>query len=257
MDKQKNISLAVAVILILGIGYFIYKDLGSSGPGTMATTTLDGSGIVSDDNPSVSGELPNPDAVVPNLDRKFVIPDTFSKEIIQNTMVQYNGIITSLKADPTLRNEWLQLAILRKAVEDYKGAEEIWLYVILKWPLDHVAFGNLGNLYLDFLVDNNKAEEYLLQAIEKSPVTLQYTENLYNLYMHRQKNPEKAISLLSTMRQNFLEQVYFPLKMAEHYRDTGDVKNAKQFFEVSRDLAKTQQQQNVIDYAETELAKLK
>lgn len=256
--KQTIISLVIAVILVIAVGYFIRQDLGNAKNIDIKaeTQTEEEVAVAGADNVD-EGKLPNADAPVPDLDREFSIPDIYGREIIENSAAQYNALTEALKKDPTLRNEWLQLALLRNAVQDYEGAEEIWIYETLRWPLDHVAYGNLGNLYLDFIQNYEKAEKNLVLALERNPSALQYTENLYNLYVHRLGQPEKALRVLLELIKTLPDEVFFPLKTAEHYRDTGKVESAKEFFTLSKTVALKKGQQNVIDYADAELAKLK
>jgi len=73
---------------------------------------------------------------------------------------QYAEVKTVLNKDKNDFNAWLSLAVLYKIGGDYRGAEAIWLYATKAWPQSPVPFGNLGDLYQNFLNDPVKAKYY-------------------------------------------------------------------------------------------------
>jgi len=265
MKKDTVISIIATAILAVLLGYFIFSDLRNSDDtkareGNMSTTTSEEiTGDVQNENilsDEVVGELPK--APIPSLEREFVIPDgIYSDEIVENTMAQYNELVSVLNQNPELRDEWLQLALLYKAVEDYEGTEEVWIYVSRVWLLDHVAYGNLGDLYMNYLEDFSKAEEYLISALDRKSDSPQYVDNLYILYRFKQNDPDKALDLLLQGVNQLPNEIYFTIRAAEHYRDTEDFGNAKMFFERVVVLAKEQGLREFEKYANDELAKLK
>ena len=75
-------------------------------------------------------------------------------------------LVAQLKADTTRVDLWLKLGIHRKIAEDYEGAAQAWEYVALTAPGDlrTIAYGNLADLYQNFLKDPAKAKFYADQA---------------------------------------------------------------------------------------------
>jgi tetratricopeptide (TPR) repeat protein len=257
MSKQMMMYIVVAVVLLAGIGYFIFNDLKYSeiNVENNSTTTPE---IVTKSISKIDDIYNDgiPEEIIPDLDREFIVPDVYSEEIRQNTIEQYDTMASALKEDPNLRDEWLQLALLRKAVEDYLGAEEIWIFMTKVWTLDHVAFGNLGDLYLNHLVDLDKAEENFILAAEKQPNIIQNIQNLYEFFRYRRNNPDQALSILIQGYQLFPKEIYYPIRIAEHYRDAQDIANTKKYFEQALKLATTPETSDLKAYIEEELNKL-
>ena len=266
MMKQTIISIVIILVLLTSLGYFMVNSFGESNntvseDDSTSTTTTDGSSNLGNINPE---EIDNsdtpvtqlPKAPIPALNREFVVPEILAEEFRIQILNQHNSIIATLKENPELRGDWLQLALLRKSVEDYVGAEEIWLYMTKVWNLDHVAFGNLGNLYSSELPDIDKALSYFVQALEKRPDNLNYYNNIYNIFRFRLEDNARAISLLEQGEDLLPDEIYFPKKQAEHYRDTGDVENAKKFFQRTLNLAQELSLLDIENYAREELEKI-
>jgi tetratricopeptide (TPR) repeat protein len=256
-NKGTIISTAITLTLLGVLGYFIFTDLDSpvsdSNPRKSASTSQSSlrGGISSEDT-----IVEIPEEIIPNLNRKFIVPEIYSEEIKNNTIKQHNEMISRLREDPGLRNEWLQLALLRKGADDYKGAEEIWLFMTNVWTLDHVAFTNLGNLYFTDLVDLKKAEEYMKMAVELRPDQLQVIQNFYEFLRFKKQAPQEAINLLLQVYSLFSDEVYYPIRIGEFYRDTEDRINAKKYFEEALLLAQKPEFSDLKKYVEEELEKL-
>jgi tetratricopeptide (TPR) repeat protein len=256
-NNKNLISILVGVALLAGLGYFVYSDLDSGSSGENATTTPETTATTTPEKVTDEVKYELPKAPIPSLDRPFSVPNEYSAEIKANTMKQYESLVTALKANPELRNEWLQLALLRKTAGDLAGAEQVWIYVSKVWPLDHVAFGNLADLYTNYYKEYKKGEEYYIYALAKMPNNLQYYENLYNIYKFNLKDPKTALELMISGYKDLPTTIYFPVRIAEHYRDAGDPANAKKYFEEALVLAEKQKAIDIGNYIKTELAKLK
>jgi len=260
MNKQTILPILLLIILLGALGYFIYNDLTNIGkaPDNEENTSTTTSDTITDGENRVDASFGEeiPEEIIPGLDREFTVPEIYSEEIKNNTMEQYQTIVSALKEDPALRGEWLQLALFRNSIEDYKGAEEIWLFMTQVWSFDHVAYGNLGNLYYTNLLDIEKSKDFYVQAIEKNPAYLNYYDNLYNIFFFKLEDRANALLLLEQGSNLLMDEIYFPLKKAEYYRDTGDVVNAKKFFKETVALAETLGLIDIQNHAESELEKL-
>lgn len=98
---------------------------------------------------------------------------------------------------PYLR--WNDIAIYKKALSDYKGAEEAWRNAISLAENPGLAYGNLANLYFYHLRDFIKAEEYYKKALEISPHSFTYREGLADLYRYDMR--EKIDEVEQTMKE--------------------------------------------------------
>jgi hypothetical protein len=94
-------------------------------------------------------------------------------------------LITELKAAPTRVDLWLQLGVDRKIGSDYQGAADAWNYVAKVGPasLNYIAYGDLGDLYMNFVKDYPKAETNYKAAIAINPKVIDYYRALSGLYV--------------------------------------------------------------------------
>lgn len=168
--NTKNIIIIIVILLIIGAGYFLFMFDKIPGGTNTGTTT-----------PNVLTELP-PGLEIPDLDRKIVIPESVSEEIGEKTTDQIKSIREDLKDNPNNLAPWLDLGILYKTIEDNEGAEEVWLFVTKIRPNDWIAYHNLADLYGYYLQEPQKAEEYILTALEKAPRDVQIYVKAYEIY---------------------------------------------------------------------------
>jgi tetratricopeptide (TPR) repeat protein len=97
-----------------------------------------------------------------------------------------------LKKDANSFQNWLDLGILRKGIEDYSGARDAWEYASKRWPGNSISFGNLGDLYGFYLKDYGKAEVNFLQSIKNTPDRERAYVQLADFYLNVMKDSAKA-----------------------------------------------------------------
>lgn len=141
----------------------------------------------------------------------------------------------AINQNPNDLEAWLTLGSVMKAIKNYQMAEDVWLYIIAKWPDDPIAFGNLGDLYTNFLPDLPKAEEYLKKAVENSSgITecLIYYRNLHELYKyHYDEKTDLADDILLEALEIYPDEPDFLVLLAVYYQDIGDIQKAIEYFE--------------------------
>lgn len=103
------------------------------------------------------------------------------------------------KDNPEHIAAWLQVAILKKAIGDYEGARDIWLYVTAARPHEATAFFNLGDLYTNYLKDYASAEKNYQNAIKAEPKNAMGYLGLSELYVFFYK--EKAAQAEQILKQ--------------------------------------------------------
>lgn len=103
------------------------------------------------------------------------------------------------KESPEYIAAWLQVALLKKAIEDYEGARDIWLYVTVARPHEATAFLNLGDLYTNYLKDYASAEKNYQNAIKAEPKNAMGYLGLSDLYTFFYK--EKAAQAEQILKQ--------------------------------------------------------
>lgn len=122
----------------------------------------------------------------------------FSQAVLQSMSIERRNQIAAdirkyvkmAKESPEYITAWLQTAILKKAIEDYAGARDIWVYVTIARPHEVIAFLNLGDLYTNYLKDYSKAEKNYQNAIKAEPKNAMGYLGLSDLYIFFYK--EKA-----------------------------------------------------------------
>ena len=201
------------VVIILGLFFMNKKAAAPSTVGDMATTTPVGTstntvagGTSVDLGNGVVAHLP-PGAHITVLDNKIPTPplttpivfvSSVSPEAQSVIRTNEEATVAELKKDSTRVDLWLKLGGYRKMAGDYEGAAAAWQYVATAGPksINYVAYGNLGDLYMNFLKDYTKAESNYKIAITLSPTTIDYYRNLSMLYTNQLHDTAKARATL-------------------------------------------------------------
>jgi len=203
MNSKKNILIVFVLLVVLAlVGFLVYKNFftgdgnnlnlnNNAVNGENNTIPLSDSGGIKYEyigSENSSSNMPNMPA--PNLDRK--IPDGATDDIRQNIM----SISEKLKKDKNSFNLWINLGLYRKSAEDYDGAIEAWKYADTMSGQNPLPLANLGNLYGYYLRDFEKAEDYYLEAVKRSPQSYYLYISMSEFYRDVMKNGEKAISII-------------------------------------------------------------
>ncbi|MSR70542.1 tetratricopeptide repeat protein [Candidatus Kaiserbacteria bacterium] len=162
-DIQRNMALGtgITVLLVAGV-YYATRGPAPAPGGQAATSTPVVGGIGATGNYTIE-EIKDEGTPAPVI-RPVVISADLSAEARTAITAHYAEYKKTLAKDPQDFNTWLDLAVLYKIGGDYRGAEAIWLYATKVWPTSAVPFGNLGDLYQNFLKDPAKAKLYYDQA---------------------------------------------------------------------------------------------
>ncbi len=254
-------SILIRIIVLLAIlsvpAYLIYKDysvgsnstISNSMSGSTTTTAtssatpqVDDSGVnagqvkvevIPVDNENNKSAL---DKVVlrgtmPDLSKKWQISDNYSsdaKKIIEN---RSTDLILSLKTDPAQYDKWIQLGTLRKTIDDYSEAANIWEYCSLNWPDSIVAYSNLGDLYGFYLGNFSKAESNMLKVVSLDPSYIAGYSSLSSLYSKEYGNRDpRVVTILTKGLNNNQQSVDLMIAIASYYKDLGDTANAKKYY---------------------------
>ena len=194
---QKNllIGLAGAAVIAAG-GYWYLHIYSATGIFSLGATTTPVSvgGVSVTGTGSSTVEVINTNTPPPSLDRPITISASLQSDAAQILRTQITTLVTQLRTNPTRVDLWLQLGIDRKIGGDYAGAVEAWNYVAVAAPLAtaYVAYGDLGDLYMNFIKDYPKAEENYKTAISINPRVIGYYQDLYTLYHYLYKTNTTA-----------------------------------------------------------------
>ncbi len=204
-QKKKILLLVVTVLTALAVGYYFYSDINerrqtadenvpAEAGGDNATTSLE----VFEGGKENEVALPP----APSLDRPIVYPADMPSQIKLDNQEKISKIINSLKSDPGLFNDWIDLGLYRKILEDYEGARQAWEYASLLRPQSSASFGNLGILYGYYLKDAPKAEKNFLKAIENDAKNINLYFQTYEFYRDVMKDLIKAKAIIETGLKN-------------------------------------------------------
>ena len=276
--KEKNYSKtiigAVAVIILAGtIGFFIYNDIAVTSLESEGTEEKDRERItvgglefeVEEGSKPLVKEIPIPiedvsdakDPGVPDLNRPIIFSDIFPEETRLAITEDISELTLKLKEDPSSFENWLELALQRKLINDYIGARDIWEYLNIVFPTNSITFANLGNLYHLELKDFQKAEENFARAIENSPTSFHAYRGLHELYVYSYKqDTDAATDVLKEGLERMPDNIDLLLLLAGYYKNKNDVQNARIYFELGHALAQKQGNVNLVDLIETELENL-
>src|SRR3990167_5293222 len=147
-----------------------------------------------------------------------------SEDILEKSLKDLNLQYQKLKEGDHVYVRWINIGILKKRLNDFYGAEEAWQSAIKYNPDQALAFGNLAELYLFDLKENQKAEEYYLKVLEMR-------ENNYNDYfglaaLYRYNLTEKANLIEGLMlkgaEKNPAEAENYYMYLADYFYQEGD-----------------------------------
>ena len=194
---MNKVRIAVLILIVAvaayAAGLFIYKDIKSTGE----KTGQEISKIADENQPQVkveeiSNDTPKPTIPPPDLTRKVVITAVMSEESKKQALEKIAEIIKSLKTNPDLFENWVELGAYMKLIGDYDGAVIYWKYAAVIRPKSFIPLANLGDLYLFNIKDTAKAEQSYISALMVGPDQSMVYEKLSELYRYFLKDDTKA-----------------------------------------------------------------
>ena len=194
MNKFKKILPLFLLASFIVAGAFYVSGLMSSGPPTGAREekgTLEGQNENMTATTEEAGEM-----LMPDLDRKIVVPDYFPLEAKQIAKEKINALTRDIKDNPDYFNGWVELGIYRKMINDYEGTRDIWEYASFIRPQNSISFANLGDLYGYYLKEPQKAEANYKKAIENGPEQVMVYYNFHKFYIDVLNDTAKARAVL-------------------------------------------------------------
>jgi tetratricopeptide (TPR) repeat protein len=142
---------------------------------------------------AVIKEISSASITQPSLDRAISFEGSFIPKESQGAVrAKIEAAIALLKKDSSNLSHWIELGFYRHQAGDYRGEEEVWLYLNTVAENDIISTMNLGNLYMNFLKDYAKAEMYYRAALRIDSKNLDAYQNLYMLYKYLYKTNTSA-----------------------------------------------------------------
>lgn len=143
--------------------------------------------------------LPKKDAQtisIPSLDRPITFPAGFPDEAKKIMSDKISATAAALKKDAQRYDDWLNLGIFRKQIDDFEGARQIWEFLTTTNPDKPIPFANLANLYAFDLKNPALAEENFIKALAKGPKEMFVWRQAYEFYRYVRKDDAKAKDML-------------------------------------------------------------
>ena len=214
MDRytQKWVGLVFGVVVVVaGVLFFMHSRTafapttgGNAQTSGVATTSLGHGVSVSAPSGTVVKLIPPasgaPIVAEPSLSGPIIISTDLPADAGTLLKTKETAVIAALQKDPTDANAWLSLGIDRKIGGDYAGAAAAWEYVAKLAPHStaYIAYGNLGDLYMNYLKNYPVAESDYQKAIAINPQVIDYYRSLYTLYKYLYKtNTSAAADILA------------------------------------------------------------
>lgn len=193
---EKNVyvwpAALIALVILAVVGFAIFRHPNAQIPSSLVpTSTITSNGttttVTSSSGASITaqgGTITITKISPPSLTDPIIISNSMPQEAQALLRSQEQTLITELKQTPLRADLWLQLGVDRKIGSDYEGAIAAWSYVAAAGPdtINYVAYGNLGDLYMNFQVDYPKAESNYKKAIAIKPTVIDYYRSLFILY---------------------------------------------------------------------------
>jgi len=138
------------------------------------------------------------DVRIPALRRPIVFSAAFSEEARVLMQKKIDASIAALEKDPRIFDEWMNLAILRKTVDDYEGARQVWEFLTVTNPEQASPYANLASLYAFDLKDPARAEQNFTAALKIWTKDVSVWRNAYEFYRYVRKDDAKAKETLQS-----------------------------------------------------------
>ena len=212
MQNKNFLPIIVLCLLVLGLGYYIVRDISSQKEEIVNKNAdvLGNNDKTGDENTQIeivgvdegSVVSTKPSIPVPNLERPIKIPENTPIKIKEQTLAEISRIMGLLKQDSNLFNEWSDLGLVMKSIDDYVWARDAWEYAVFLRPKDSLVFTNLANLYGYYLKEPEKAEKNYLKSIENDPKLPYLYVRAAFFYLEVLNDNEKARNIIEKGLQN-------------------------------------------------------
>lgn len=180
---------------------------------------------------------------MPSYATPLSFASTVSQEVRQALQSQYDALVVQLAKNTNQMDLWLSLGALRKIAGDYAGAIEDWNFVAADGSsISYIAYGNLADLYSNFVKDYPKAEASYLAAIKLEPTYVDFYRGLYQLYagVYKQGTSAAEDILKKGIAKN-PNSVDLQVMLAQYYLSVGRTADAKAQYDVAIANAKAQE----------------
>ncbi len=201
MKRYQNIIIFILVIVIIGAGFFVYKQ----------KTELN-----------------------PELEELFSLSEEIT--LTEEQQNKFDEARNSLKENPDDALAIIAIARIKHQAQDLNGSERAYLMALEIQPTNTIILNNLGDIY-NQKKKYEKAAEMYLRLIENNPKWVNAYRELAAIYKYHLKDryPEMEEILLQGLEKSkeFTGEapVDFYSMLAVFYKETGQIEKAIEYFE--------------------------
>jgi cytochrome c-type biogenesis protein CcmH/NrfG len=203
--KVKSIVWVIILVIIIGAMAYYFWPKGQSQPAA--------------DNGLFNFKVMRND-LLPEEKDKYLNDFNLTKEALAN--------------DPNDFYAMLNLGMIKKYIGDYEGAELAWVKAGELQPKNSTSFGNLADLYANFLKDYNQAIPAYQTAIANSmgeEKNLRFYRSFAEFYLYYLKDDKKAEEILLDGIKNNPTSGELMVVLGNFYRDKGEKQNALEYYQ--------------------------
>ncbi len=168
----------------------------------------------------------------PDLDYPYTPRADLPESVQEESAAKVAQAKTELRDNPELMSRWLELAAQYKGVYDYEFAEEIYLYVIEKWPEEVTAYGNLADMYRYELKQYDDSVTYWRKVVALKPDFIAAYRELH--YLYRYNIESDASTMIAPLEEGLVanpNNTDLLIPFANYYRDVAkDNAKAREYF---------------------------
>lgn len=194
----------------------------------------------------------------PDLNYPYMPRADLPQSIQEESAAKVSQAKAELRDNPELMSRWLELAAQYKGVYDYEFAEEIFLYVMQKWPEEVTAYANLADMYRYELKQYEDSVTYWRKVIALKPDFIPAYRELHYLYRYNITSDETMI--IAPLEEGLVanpDNTDLLIPFANYYRDVaGDITKAREYFLKARSAAKAAGNTRLIGQIDAELRAL-
>ena len=213
--NNKKIQIIILILVILGAGFYFFNEFYNKQEQETFTVTLD--------------EIAEFKVIRQDLTDEQI--DKYKSEFEEN-------VNESMQSNEKfVFNALNRIGMIKKIMHDFNGAEKVWMYMIVHRPENSVVYFNLGNLYMEDLKDNEKAEKAFLLALENSAnesANEQYYRGIVTFYTYsypeKKQEIEKILFNALEMEQYENSQTLMAL-LATYYQNNNQKEKAVEYWE--------------------------
>lgn len=216
-DKKLYIILGVCGVIILaavfGYSYLIDRKY-KSAQNPVLITKVDPNSL--------------PPEYLKRYSYKAAVLDYAAENFLNDSRLQ------SKKTEQELSNEfkiWFKLGMVRKLLNDYKGAEQAWLEATKIAPENSAPFANLADLYTFFLRDYKKAEELYIKTLTIFPTVDGYRSFADFYRISAPDSPNKVEDVILQGLKVFPDRPDLLGYLGSYFKEIGRKEKAIEYYE--------------------------